>query len=126
MYSRGEVDYTDCEHFEARRCPAPIRLSAERSCDRTSVGGATFTRRGAAVLAYIDKVDPAYLFSGNAVTSINIGIDGTSNTRARVKRVVDALRPYTASRPTRLRAPRVPRSLARRFQRAAPGPLRRC
>ena len=128
MYSAGEVDYTDCEHFEARRCPPPIRLSAERSCGRTSayLGGATFTRRGAAVLAYTDKVDPAYLFSGNAVTSINIGSDGTSNTRARVRQVAAALRPYTASRATRLRAPRVPRALARRFARTAPGPVRRC
>ncbi|WP_028066049.1 TolB family protein [Solirubrobacter soli] len=126
-YSPDELDYGDCYRFDARRCPAPVTLRAETTCDisRWSAWneatnlGYTFSRIDGAVLAHVDRVDAAMLFSRAAVTWIDIGIDRTETTLARVKHVVRALRPYGAERPRRLAAPRVPSTLARRLDRTA-------
>jgi WD40-like Beta Propeller Repeat len=124
VYPPDELDYADCEHFEAKRCPPTIGLSEQPACDTQSWDAIidlapTLTRRRGAVLAYYDRVDPAELLSGAAITSIAIGDHGTQNTRAHVTSVADALRPYTATHPTSLAAPRVPRTLARRFDHTA-------
>jgi hypothetical protein len=125
--SPDELHYRDCDRFDGTRCPPPVDLRAETTCDagRWSAWnevidlGYTFSRVDRAVLAYSDRVDPGTLFSGAAVTRIDIGIDATQTTRARVKQVVGALRPYAATHRRALPAPRVPHTLARRLDHTA-------
>jgi Tol biopolymer transport system component len=126
-HTPDELDYGDCYRFDAKRCPPPVYLRADRTCDLSHWSawnevvnlGYTFTRIDGAVLAHHDRVDAGMLFSGAAVTWIDIGIDRTETTLARAKHVVHALRPYATKHPRRLPAPRVPRTLARRLDRTA-------
>jgi hypothetical protein len=118
----GEVRYVDCEHYDARRCPTPVKLTTEPACSMASWRlllefRFTFTRRRGAVLAYYDRGADGQVLSGDGITSIEL--EHPQNTLRRVRWVFDGLRPYEATSLTRLAAPRVPRALARRFDRTA-------
>jgi hypothetical protein len=123
----GDVVYADCSRFDAKQCPLPVYLHADTTCDAGHWSawneainlGYHFTKVDGAVLAHVDRVDAGMLFSGAAVTRIDIGIDRTQTTLARTTHVAQALRPYAAEHPRRLPASRVPRTLAHRLDRTA-------
>jgi Tol biopolymer transport system component len=112
--------YEDCERFAG--CPDPVLIRSETVCKTRrfrNVAGAgyrLFRRRGA-ILAYYGNEANGVLFSGPAVTTIQI--EGR-NRLADVDGIVRGLRPLGSTRPVaRLALPRVPRAVARRLEQTA-------
>jgi dipeptidyl aminopeptidase/acylaminoacyl peptidase len=117
---RGYLAYEDCEHFEPSSCPQTVLLDSERVCAPGAFRGIHYfrpLRRRGAVLAYYDSEANARVYSGQTVTTIQLG---SRSRLADVDRIVRALRPLGATRPVReLAPPRVPRRLARRLELTA-------
>jgi hypothetical protein len=114
------LGYEDCERFA--NCPEPVLVHAEPACETRwfeNVAGNAFRlfRRRGAILAYYGTEANAVLFSGQAVTTLQL--DGR-NRLADVDRIVRGLRPLGSERPVaRLAPPRVPRAVARMLERTA-------
>jgi hypothetical protein len=112
--------YEDCERFAG--CPDPVLLHSEHVCETRmfrNVAGTAYRllRRRGAILAYYGSEVNGVLFSGRAVTTIQI--EGR-NRLADVDRIVRGLRPLRSTRPVRrLAPPQVPRAVARRLELTA-------
>ena len=120
--SEPYLAYYDCGLFDPRRCPQTVILLSEPACDTFTFRGITqnpyrLVRRRGALLAFTGGVENAILFSGHAVTSIQLG---ERNRLADVDRIVRGLRPLGRTQPVAgLAPPRVPRGLARRLDLTA-------
>jgi Tol biopolymer transport system component len=114
------LTYDDCARFAG--CPDPVLLHSEHVCEtrmfrNVAASGYRLLRTRRAILAYYGREANAVLFSGRAVTTIQI--EGR-NLLADVDRIVRGLRPLGTSRPVRrLARPRVPRAVARRLELTA-------
>lgn len=114
--------YYDCQRFDPRRCPQTVLLGSEPACETFTFRGITenpyrLRRRRGALLAFAGGEENAILFSGHAVTSIQLG---ERNQLTAVDRIVRGLRPLGRTRPVaRLAPPRVPRRVARRLDLTA-------
>ena len=112
--------YADCGRFAG--CPDPVFLDSEHVCESRmfrNVASTTFRllRRRGAILAYYGSEANGFLFSGSAVTAIELQ---GRNRLADVDRIVRGLRPLESTRPVRrLAPPRVTRSVARLLERTA-------
>jgi WD40-like Beta Propeller Repeat len=112
--------YYDCERFAG--CPDAVLLHSEHVCETRSfrsVAGNNYRllRLRGAILAYYGSQANGILFSGPAVTTIQI--EGR-NRLADVDGIVRGLRPLGSTRPVaRLAPPRVPRAVARRLEQTA-------
>lgn len=116
------LSYADCARFDPARCPQSVLLVNERACDMFTFRGISqnafrFRRRRGAVLAFSRAAESVIVFSGHAVTSIELQ---ERNRLADVDRIVRGLRALDSTEPVRrLAPPRVPRSLARRLELTA-------
>ena len=112
--------YEDCERFAG--CLDPVLLHSEYVCETRmfrNVAGNPYRllRRRGAILAYYGSEANGILFSGRAVTSIQI--EGR-NRLSDVDRIVRGLRPLRSTRPVRrLAPPRVPRAVVSRLEQTA-------
>jgi Tol biopolymer transport system component len=117
---RSDLAYDDCGRFA--RCPDALLLSSVHVCETRMFRNVAenpyrLLRRRGAILAWYGSEANGVLFSGSAVTSIQI--EGR-NRLSDVERVVRGLRPFRSTRPVRrLAPPRVPRAIARLLERTA-------
>jgi hypothetical protein len=116
------LSYADCARFDPARCPQSVILVNERACDTFTFRGISanafrFRPRRGAILALSRAAQSVILFSGHAVTSIELQ---ERNRLADIHRIVRGLRPLDSTEPVRrLAPPRVPPSLARRLELTA-------
>jgi TolB protein len=117
---RRDLAYDDCGRFA--RCPDALLLSSVHVCETRrfrNIAGSPWVllRRRGAILAWYGSEANGVLFSGSAVTSIQI--EGR-NRLSDVERIVRGLRPFRSTRPVRrLAPPRVPRTVARLLEHTA-------